>query len=125
MRATELGASTSTREALTSARGLTANPLETTGGSPALVVLVFLALLVATLLSLYVAVRLYRGYRRGGDRGTLLLGVGLVLLTTVPMVARLILSNTPAMGPTWREIVATGFQLLGLAVILGVIYGRR
>lgn len=103
----------------------TAVPLQTTGGSPALVALVFVALLVATVLSLYVAVRLYRGYRRGGDAGTLLLGVGLVLLTTVPIVTRLVLSNAPAVAPTWREIAATGFQLLGLAVVLGVIYGRR
>lgn len=98
---------------------------QVTGGSPEVVLLVFLALLVATVLSLYLAVRLYRGYRRGGGTGMLLLGTGLVLLTTVPMVLRLALSNVGAIDPVWREVLATAVQLLGLVLILGVVYGRR
>ncbi|THE63945.1 hypothetical protein D8Y22_16400 [Salinadaptatus halalkaliphilus] len=102
-----------------------AAPLQqVTGGSPAVVLLVFVALLVATALSLYLAVRLYRGYRGGGGIGMLVLGTGLVLLTTVPMVLRLVLSNVP-IGPIWREVIATAVQLLGLVLILGVVYGRR
>ncbi|SDR01325.1 hypothetical protein [Natronobacterium texcoconense] len=102
-------------------------PLDTqaVGGSPELVVLVFLALLVATVLSVYLAVRLYRGYRAGGGVGMLLLGAGLVLLTTIPMLLRLVLSNMPAVAPVWQEVIATAVQLLGLLVILGVVYGRR
>lgn len=92
---------------------------------PALVLMVFAALIVATGLSIYLAVRLYRGYRRGGSVEMLLLGLGLVLLTTVPMVLRFVLSNVPTMAPTWREVVATAAQLLGLLIILGVVYGRR
>ncbi|WP_238593371.1 hypothetical protein [Natronobacterium lacisalsi] len=101
-------------------------PLQgTTGGAPELVALVFLSLLVATLLSIYLAIRLYRGYRRGGGVGMLVLGTGLVLLTTVPMLLRLALSNAPSVSPVWRETVATAVQLLGLLLILGVVYGRR
>ncbi len=108
--------------------GLVVSPLplqEVTGGTPEVVVLVFLALFVATALSIYLAVRLYRGYRRGGGTGMLVLGTGLVLLTTIPMVLRLVLSNTPAVGPIWQETIATAVQLLGLLLILGVVYGRR
>lgn len=97
----------------------------TAGGSPTVVLSVFVALFVATVLSLYLAARLYRGYRAGGGTGMLVLGVGLVLLTTVPMVLRLLLSNVPGIAPTTQELVATACQLLGLLVILGVVYGRR
>ncbi len=91
----------------------------------ALVLAVFLALMVATGLSIYLAIRLYRGYRVGGSVAMLLLGIGLVLLTTVPMVLRFILSNVPTVDPMWREVIATSAQLLGLLIILGVIYVRR
>ena len=98
---------------------------EAIGGEPELVLLVFVALFVATMLSIYLAVRLYRGYRRGGGVGMLVLGTGLVLLTTIPMLLRLVLSNTPAVDPVWQETIATAVQLLGLLLILGVVYGRR
>lgn len=95
-----------------------------TGGSPTLVALVFVALFVATILSLYLAIRLYRGYRQGGGTPMLVLGVGLVLLTTVPMVLRFVLSNAPGVGPTVQELLATACQLLGLLMIMGVLYAR-
>ena len=98
---------------------------EAIGGEPELVLLVFVALFVATMLSIYLAVRLYQGYRRGGGVGMLVLGTGLVLLTTIPMLLRLVLSNTPAVDPVWQETIATAVQLLGLLLILGVVYGRR
>lgn len=113
----------------TAAAGLdapTTAVVQTTGGSPTLVALVFVALFVATILSLYVAARLYQGYRKGGTGGTggmLWLGIGLVLLTTVPLVLRLVLTNVPGVGPTTRAIAATACQLAGLLVVLGVIYG--
>lgn len=108
------------------ARAAVTPPLQTTtGGSPTLVLLVFVALFVATVLSLYLALRLYRGYQAGAGPGMALLGAGLVLLTTVPMVLRLVLTNVPGLGPTTRSIVVTASQLLGLLLVLGVIYGRR
>ena len=93
--------------------------------SVGLVLAVFAALLVATGLSIYLAIRLYRGFRVGGSSEMLLLGIGLVLLTTVPMVLRFALSNVPSIEPAWREVMATTVQLLGLLLILGVIYDRR
>jgi hypothetical protein len=101
-------------------------PLQTTtGGSATVVLLAFAALFSATVLSLYLALRLYRGYRTGGNRGMLLLGIGLVLLTTVPILLRLVLTNVPDVGATTRATVATASQLLGLLLILEVVYGRR
>lgn len=96
----------------------------TTGGSPTVVALVFAALFLATVLSVYLGLRLYRGYRTGGNRGMLLLGVGLVLLTTVPLLVRLVLSNLGGVPATTRSVAATASQLVGLVVILGVVYGR-
>jgi len=100
------------------------SPLTTTatGGPPALTVAVFLTLFVATGLSLYLAVRLYRGYRAAGDRARFRLLVGLVLLTTVPLLVRLILSNVAGVGATTRELLATASQLCGLRVVRGVVY---
>jgi uncharacterized membrane protein len=101
-------------------------PLQTaTGGSTTLVLLVFAALFVATLLSLYLARRLYDGYRARGGRSRLLLGVGLVLVTTVPILLRLVLSNLPGVDATVRSLAVTGCQLVGLLLVLGVIYDGR
>jgi hypothetical protein len=101
-------------------------PLQTvTGGSAVIVLLVFAALFVATVLSLYLAARLYRGYKKARQPGMLLLGVGLVLFATMPILLRLLLSNVPDVPATTRSIAATASQLVGLLIILGVIYGRR
>lgn len=97
----------------------------TTGGSSVVVLLVFGLLFLATIMSMYLALRLYRGYRQTGGRGMLLLGIGLVSLTTVPIVLRLVLSNTPGVPPTTRATLATVSQLVGLLVVLGVVYGGR
>lgn len=124
--ATAWTAAASHATARTAAAGLdapTTAVVQTTGGSSTLVALVFVALFVATILSLYVAARLYQGYRTGGTGGMLWLGIGLVLLTTVPLVLRLVLTNVPGIGPTTRALAATACQLAGLLVVLGVIYG--
>lgn len=97
----------------------------TTGGSTTVVLLVFAALALATILSLYLAVRLYQGYRDTGGRMMLLLGIGLVFLTTVPILLRLVLSNVPSVATTTRTLAATVCQLIGLLIILGVVYERR
>jgi uncharacterized membrane protein len=102
------------------------SPLQTaTGGSTTVVLLVFAALFVAAVLSLYLARRLYDGYRARGGRSRLLLGVGLVLVTTVPILLRLVLSNLPAVDATTRSLAVTGCQLVGLLLVLGVIYDGR
>lgn len=93
-----------------------------TGPDPVVGVLVLVTLVSATVLSLYLMARLYRGYRRDGEGGMLVLGAGLVLLTTVPIVLRLVLANVPGVGVELQELLATVSQLLGLLIILGVIY---
>jgi uncharacterized membrane protein len=95
-----------------------------TGGSPAVVLAALLALLVATVLSLAVAARLYRGYRRGGGRPMLGLLVGLILLTTVPFVLRLVLTNVGDVSATTRALAATTSQLAGLLIVLTVVFDR-
>lgn len=101
------------------------HPLQaTTGGSATVVLLVFVALFVATVLSVYLALRLYRGYRAGGGSAMLGLLVGLVLLTTVPFTLRLVLSNVGGIDTTTRALVATSSQLVGLLTILSVVYFR-
>jgi hypothetical protein len=101
------------------------SPLQTTtGGSAAVVLLAFVALFVATVLSVYLALRLYRGYRAGGSRAMLGLLIGLVSLTTVPFVLRLVLTNVGGVPPTTRSIAATTSQLIGLLVILMVVFDR-
>jgi hypothetical protein len=103
----------------------TLSPVQTaTGGAPSVVLAVFAALFLATILSIYLALRLYRGYREAGNRGMLWLGVGLVLLTTVPILLRLVLSNVGGVPATTRATAATASQLVGLLVVLGVVYGR-
>ena len=103
----------------------TGGALQVTGGDPTVVLAALGALVLATALSLYLAVRLYRGYRRGGSPGMAALGVGLVLLTTVPMLLRVVLATVPAVPGTTRALAVTASQLLGLLVILGVVYGGR
>ena len=103
-----------------------AGPLQTTtGGDPAVVLAALGALFVATVLSLYLALRLYRGYRDGGQPGMAALGVGLVLLTTVPMTLRVVLATIPDVDGTTRVLAVTASQLAGLLLILGVVYGGR
>lgn len=98
--------------------------LQTTGGSTTVVLLAFVTLFVATLLSIYVGIRLFRGYLRSGSPVLLKLFFGLVLLTTVPILLRLVLSNVGGVPTTTRALAATTSQLLGLLVILGVVYER-
>ncbi|GAB7095646.1 hypothetical protein JCM30237_28000 [Halolamina litorea] len=100
-------------------------PLQTvTGGSTVVVLAALLALLVATVLSLAVAARLYGGYRRGGGRAMLGLLVGLVLLTTVPFVLRMVLTNVGDVSATTRALAATSSQLAGLLIVLTVVFDR-
>ena len=112
---------------MTTATLLPTVPLQmsTTGGSATVVVLALAALALATVLSIVVALRLYRGYRAGGNRDMLLLLIGLVMLTTAPILLRLVLTNVPGTSTTTRAIAASASQLCGLLLILEVVYVRR
>ncbi|QLG28778.1 hypothetical protein HUG10_15060 [Halorarum halophilum] len=99
-------------------------PLQTaTGGSPLVVVLALLALLLTAALSLVVAYLIVRGYRRNRDRARLYLAVGLILLVTGPIVIQLVLTNVTAASPVARSAAANASKVLGLGAMLYAIYG--
>ena len=94
-----------------------------TGGSPLVVVLTLLGLLATAALSLAVAYLVARGYRRNRNPARLSLAVGLVLLTTGPILVQLVLSNVTAASPVVRAAAANASKLLGLVAMLYAIYG--
>lgn len=94
-----------------------------TGGSPIVVVLTLLTLLVTAGLSLGVAYLLIRGYHQNRNRARLFLGLGLVLLTTGPIVLQFVLSTFTTLSPVLRSGLANASKLLGLGAILYAIYG--
>lgn len=102
---------------------LPTTPLQATGGSPLVIALVFISLLLTVILSLAVAYLLLQGYRRNRDAGRLALAVGLVLLTTVPFVAQFVLTNVTSVPSITRSAVANASKFLGLVAMLYAIYG--
>lgn len=93
------------------------------GGSPLVIVLALLGLLLTAGLSLVVAYLVIRGYRRNRNRARLYLAVGLVLLTAGPIVIQLVLTNVTAMSQIGRSAAANASKLLGLGAMLYAIYG--
>lgn len=99
-------------------------PLQTaTGGSPLVVALTLVGLLVTGVLALVVAYLVARGYRRNRNRARLYLAVGLVLLTTGPIALQLVLTNFTDVAPVGRSMAANASKLLGLGAMLYAIYG--
>ena len=96
---------------------------DVTGGSPLVVVLVLLGLMLTAGLSLVVAYLIVRGYQRNRNRARLYLAVGLVLLTAGPIVIQLVLTNVTAMSQIGRSAAANASKLLGLGAMLYAIYG--
>ena len=94
-----------------------------TGGSTEVVVLILLGLAVSSVLSLAVAYKTVRGYRRNRERGRLYFAIGLVLLTTVPILLRVVLTNLDGVSSVERSLVTTLSELLGLLTMLYAIYG--
>ena len=104
---------------------MVASPLlqTATGGSPTIVALTFLALLLTAALSLLVAYLVVRRYSQDRNRVRLFFAVGLLLLTTGPIVLQFVLSNFTAVSATVRSGVANASKLVGLAAMLFAIYG--
>lgn len=99
-------------------------PLQTaTGGSPFVVAVTLVGLLVTAALAVVVAYLLVRGYRRNRNRARLYLAVGLVLLTTGPIVIQLVLTNATEVSPVGRSLAANASKLVGLGAVLYAIYG--
>ncbi|MGQ5514960.1 hypothetical protein [Halococcus saccharolyticus] len=96
--------------------------VQPTGGDTTVVLAALVGFVVALVLALAVAYKLFTGYRRVGDPGMFRLAVGLTLLTAVPMLLRVVLTNVPIVSPAARSLAVTGCELGGLVVILVVIY---
>ncbi len=88
----------------------------------AFVVALLLAFVTSLLLALFVAVRVLRGYRRGGDRRLLLFGVGILCIVLLSKVTNVVLAST--LGPTfaYTESIATGWRVVGASLVLYAIY---
>ena len=98
-------------------------PLQTsTGGSPVIVALTLAGLLMTAILSLVVAYLVIRGYSQNRNRARLYLAIGLLLLTTGPILIQFILTNLDVV-PYVRSAIANASKLAGLAAMLYAIYG--
>lgn len=93
------------------------------GGSPLVVALALIGLLVTAGLSLGVAYVLLRGYQRNRNQARLYLALGLVFLTAGPILIQLLLTNFTAVSAVGRSAGANASKLLGLGAILYAIYG--
>jgi Na+-driven multidrug efflux pump len=96
----------------------------TTGGSVAVIVLTLIGIVLTAVLSLVVAYRVIRGYRRNRSRARLSLALGLVLLTAVPILLGFVLTPTiTGVSTVGRTLATTVSRLLGLVAMLYAIYG--
>ncbi|GAB3682325.1 hypothetical protein GCM10028857_07960 [Salinarchaeum chitinilyticum] len=94
---------------------------QTEGGSAFVVGLVLITFVVAAVLSTAIAYRLYVGYRGSGDRSMLAIAVGLLLITTVPTVVRIVVPTVLGGADEVRIFTATASELAGLlAIVLAV-----
>lgn len=98
---------------------------EAQGGPVAIVVATLLVLTLGFLLSVWIAWRLYAGYRGSGDRSMLALAAGLVLLTTVPTTVRVVVPTAFGGPPAVRILGASASEVAGLVVILLAIRTPR
>lgn len=97
-------------------------PLQTsTGGSPSIVVLTLVGLLITVLLSLVVAYLIIRGYSQNRNRARLYLAIGLLLLTTGPILSQFVLTNL-GIDPDLRSAIANMSKLSGLGAMVYAIY---
>ncbi|MFB6159697.1 MAG: hypothetical protein ABEJ61_00795 [Haloferacaceae archaeon] len=78
---------------------------------------------VTAVLGLLVAYRAYQGYRRNRSEPMLYLAVGLVLVTAVPPLLSLVLSNATALAGWLVVLAMTASQTAGLVSILYSLYG--
>lgn len=99
------------------------------GGSTAeraFAVALLVAFLVSLALSLFVSVRVLRGYRRSGQRRLLLFGVGVLSIVFLSKVTSVALSSAVGLGLGIgvTSVVATGWRIVGAVLVLNAIYDR-
>lgn len=93
------------------------------GGSLLLVSLVMSAAVLTIVFALWIALIVYRGYQRTGDRPALFLAWGIVLLATVHTTLRFVL-DTAGAPLIVTNGAAIASQIAGLVLILYAIYGH-
>jgi hypothetical protein len=89
--------------------------------APLIIYTVALQLIIAGLLAVggvVIAYQGYRGYVRNNNRTLLFLTVGILLLTTIPVVVEGGLRVTNALAPLHVNLVTLLLTILGLIVIL-------
>ncbi|MUV89882.1 hypothetical protein GJ629_08230 [Halapricum sp. CBA1109] len=82
----------------------------------------FAGVAVSVALALLIAVRAFGGYRRTRNRRLLALAVGLLCIVAVPKVVNIGLSAATELDPTLVNVLADGYRVAGLTVILVSIY---
>lgn len=79
---------------------------------------IFALAAMTAIAGLFVAYQAYRGYRRNGSRPMLFLAVGVLLLTTVPVVLNYLLSAVIGSTDAEALLAITGAHLAGVVSIL-------
>ncbi|ERH12218.1 MAG: hypothetical protein J07HB67_01232 [halophilic archaeon J07HB67] len=84
------------------------------------------AFLASLALSLFVSLRVLRGYRRSGQRRLLLFGVGVLCIVFLSKVTSVVLSPAVGLGLGIgvTSVVATGWRIVGAVLVLNAIYDR-
>lgn len=96
----------------------------TVDGGGLLWALVALLLVVATIVvGVWVALIAYRKYQTSGDRPTLYLAAGIVLISTVHTSVILVFSNA-GVSQLFSDSLASAVQFVGLLFILYAVYGQ-
>lgn len=101
---------------------MTALPLQPTTGDVEVVVLLFISLLVAVVLSLVIGIKGIQSYRASSDRGIALLTVGILLLSGVAVSLNVALRMFTVV-PGWSVTTAVNLvRLLGIVIIIVTIH---
>ena len=97
-------------------------PLATTASSLPIAILAVFTLAGAVVYSTRIAYTLYRGYRTATTSRAGYVAVGLLLITTVPIVLRFVMATVGTVPTAVILVVVAISEIAGLAAILVGIY---
>lgn len=97
-------------------------PLAITPGSLPIAILALFALTGAVVYSTRIAYTLYRGYQTARNSRAGYLAIGLLLITTVPIVLRFVMATLGTLSTGVILIVAGIIEIAGMGAILVGIY---
>lgn len=98
------------------------SPLATTASSLPIAILAVFALAGAVVYSTRIAYTLYRGYRTATSSRAGYIALGLLLITTVPILLRFVMATVGTVSTAVIGIVAAIIEIAGLGAILIGIY---